>query len=407
MSLLSGPKWRLRPRRDDGSPPRGGKPVVSTEPASSRENSWEESFAELPATTAEPATPTIYPLPRGQAICLLLLTMAAILYSLYSTRAVAFPIVLSVLIALPLRPLVRLLRKLRVPAPVSATLIVAGLGGILFASSAMLWEPGKKWVSGAPENLRVVEQRLTALKGPIAEMEEVSESVGRLAKDEEERAPLEVEVRQPSLTSTLLNTTGNMLVGATITISLVFLLLAFGDQLLDGIARVLPTRGDRRNLRHMTYDAERSISRFLLTYTAINLGLGLVIGTGMWIIGMPNPVLWGVMAACLNYIPFVGLAVGTGVVFLVGVISFDSLAYALLAPGIYLAANGIEANVITPLLLGKSLRLNVIIIFVSIVLWGWMWGIGGALIAVPLLIVAKVISDHVQSMRVVSDVLAA
>ena len=212
-------------------------------------------------------------------------------------------------------------------------------------------------------------------------------------------------MKQPALSDTLLNSTGELLTQAAIVVTLVFLFLGFGDRLFDGLMKVLPTRRDKGNVRQMCHEAEVTISNYLLTYTAINIVLGIVIGVGLWLMGMPNPLLWGVMAACLNYLPFVGLAVGTAVVSLVALITFDSTLYALLAPAIYLGANGLEANVITPVLLGRSLRLNVIAIFLSIVLWGWMWGIGGALIAVPLLVIIKVTCDYSRPLKPISILL--
>jgi predicted PurR-regulated permease PerM len=155
----------------------------------------------------------------------------------------------------------------------------------------------------------------------------------------------------------------------------------------------------------MFFQIERGISQYLLTFTAINVCLGIVIGTGMWLIGMPNPVLWGVMAGCLNFMPYIGAFVGSGVVFLVAALSFDSMGQALLAPAIYAAANTIEGNVITPLILGRSMRLNPIFIFLSVVLWGWMWGVGGALIAVPLLAMTKIACAHSRRLQSVATLL--
>ena len=360
-----------------------------------------------PETSAEPFETPELRLSNGPWICLLIIAASAILYGLYSTRAIAFPITLSVLVALPLRPLVRICNRVGLPNPLSATLIVAILLFAVISGTTLLWKPAKEWISTTPSNMKEVEQKLRTLQGPISEMQEASESVEKLTEAKEDPTTLKVEVKPPSLTSAVLSTTGSVLVGGTITVSLVFLLLAFGDQLLDGVVHAWPTRRDRKNILTITKQAERTISHYLLTYTMINIGLGIVIGLGMWAIGMPNPVLWGVMAACLNYVPFVGLAAGTAIVFVVGVISFDSLTYALLAPAIYLAANGVEANVITPMLLGRSLKLNVVFIFLFIVIWGWMWGIGGALIAVPLLIVAKVICDNISRLRPLAQVLCS
>lgn len=344
---------------------------------------------------------------RGITVPLVIITVLAILMTLYFARAVAFPIVLSLLIALPLRPVVRWISQRGLPSVVSATLVVAiilSLGGAAFWFVA---SPARHWMESVPSHLTAIEYKLRALREPMNDMQKAGATVEQLTQGAEDPATVKVEVKQPSLTSTVLNTTTNLLTGGVITFSLLFLLLAFGDELLEGVVRQLQTRYDRHNVRSICLHAESTISHYLLVCTCINIGLGVVIGLGLWLIGVPNPVLWGVMAACLNFLPFIGLALGTGIIFLVGLISFDSIPYALLAPAIYLAANGIEANLITPALLGRSLRLNVILIFVFIIIWGWMWGIGGALIAVPLLGVLKVTCDHSSRLKPLGELIGA
>jgi predicted PurR-regulated permease PerM len=344
---------------------------------------------------------------RTIRFCIIFITVALLLYGLYVTKAIAFPIVLAVLIALPLRPAMRWLKAFHIPNPASAFLLCTIVLAVVIIGCVMLWQPAQDWFQNSQSNLEEVERKLRSIRQPISEMQNASESVEKLTADSNDPETLQVQIKQPSLTNFIMSTTGTILIGGTITVSLVFLFLAFGEGLMQSIVHSLPSRIDRHKALHMMWEAERTISRYLLSYSLINLGLGVVIGTGMWLIGMPNPVLWGVMAACLNYIPFLGLALGTSIVFLVAVVSFDSIQYALLAPTIYLLANGVEANVITPLLLGRSLKLNVIIIFLFIVIWGWMWGIGGALIAVPLLIVAKVVCDHVERLQPVAKLLGA
>ena len=326
------------------------------------------------------------------------LVVLGVVYTLYSTRAIAFPIALSCLIALPLRPVIRRLSRLGVPPPIGSGLLVFAGCGIMAAAVLALWSPANTWFAKSPAHFAAIEQKLKSLKQPIDEVRKAGEKVEGMTGGGDP-STLKVEVKQASLSNALLDTTGAVLAGAAIVITLVFLLLGFGDRVLEGVIKMLPTRRDKGNVRQMFYDAEHTISNYLLTYTGINIGLGIVIGLGMWGMGMPNPLLWGVMATCLNYLPFVGLAVGSIVVFLVALISFDSTAYALVAPGIYLLANGVEANVVTPVLLGRSLRLNVVAIFLFIIMWGWMWGIGGALIAVPLLAVLKVACDYSRPLK--------
>jgi predicted PurR-regulated permease PerM len=343
---------------------------------------------------------------RGHAAGLVILTMLAILYALYSARAIVFPIVLAFLIAFPLRPAVRWLARRYVPAFIGAGLVVGLLLLVLFRGGQLLMEPATMWIAEAPENLRVAETKLREFRRSFESINAASQTVEEIAQGGEPEA-VQVEIKQPSLTSLVLSTTGSLLAGAMIAVTLVYLLLAFGDGLLAAIIKLMPTYHDKTNVRQMCDRAEGTISRYLLTSTLINIALGVVIGGGLWLIGMPNPVLWGVMAALLNYVPFLGLAVGSAVVFVVALVSFDSALYALLAPAIYLTANGIEGNLITPALLGRSMQLNIIIVFLFIVIWGWMWGIGGSLIAVPLLAIVKIVCEHFERLRPVAAILSA
>lgn len=345
---------------------------------------------------------------RVDTLCLVCLTALAVLYTLYTAAAVIFPIVLAGLVAAPLLTPVAWLERSGVPKCVGAGLVLGTVLIVIAAGATRIAAPAAMWIKDAPENLRHVERKLRAMGGGTwKEVQEASAEVEELTEAAKDQSTLKVEVKQPSWTSKALNATSEFAVGAVICASLVYLLLAFGDKLVDTIVGLCSPGFDRRNMRTMFDRIEKMVSQYLLTYTGINLVLGAVIGLGLWFIGMPNPILWGVMAACLNYIPFLGLAIGSLVVTLVALLTFDSVLYAMLAPAIYLCANGLEANILTPAFLGRSLKLNVIMIFVFIVLWGWIWGVGGALIAVPLLATLRIVCDHFESMTPLGSLLSA
>ena len=145
---------------------------------------------------------------------------------------------------------------------------------------------------------------------------------------------------------------------------------------------------------------------FLLTVACINVGLGIVEGLAMWLLGMPNPALWGVLCCVLNFIPYLGAMVGAIIVFFVAVLTFDTLEYAMVVPATYFAINAIEGNVVTPAILGRSMQLNPVIVFLFLTFWGWMWGISGAILAVPLLTVLKIGFDHFERTRPIGTLLA-
>lgn len=218
-------------------------------------------------------------------------------------------------------------------------------------------------------------------------------------------AVIPVEVQQPSISNRIFSTTGDAFAGLSLMLVLLFYLLSAGDRGLEKLVKLMPTFRDKKRMVELSRAVERSISDYLFTTTAINFLLGLVIGIGMWAIGMPNPILWGVMAMFLNYFPFVGAIIGAAIVFLAAIVSFDSIAYSAWAPAIYLSANLVEANFITPILLGRSVSLHPVWLMIFFVIVAWVWGMGGAIIAVPVLAVIKISCDHIEPLMPVGEFL--
>ncbi len=208
--------------------------------------------------------------------------------------------------------------------------------------------------------------------------------------------PIEVQIQQPRLLARLqmLSSTGSILAEILMMLVLAYFLLASGDVLINSVLQTLPSRRERRSTVELVHSVEQGISSYLLTVTLINIGLGICIAFAMWLLGLPNPVLWGAMATIFNYVPFIGAICGTIIVAIVSILSFDSLGYALFPPLVFWLMTATEGNFITPQLLGRSMSLNPIMVFLSLSIWGWMWGIGGALLAVPILAVLKVGFDQ-------------
>jgi predicted PurR-regulated permease PerM len=194
---------------------------------------------------------------------------------------------------------------------------------------------------------------------------------------------------------------------AGLTFALLLFLLASGQMVHEKIVNGLPTFKDKKRALRLIYDVEHEVSRYLLTIAGINAVLGVVVATGMWLAGMPNPAMWGVVAALLNFIPFLGAAVGMTAVAVVAIVSFDTLSQAALPPLIYLAATTIEGGIITPLIVGRRLAINTVAILIALALWAWLWGIVGALIAVPLLVAIKAFCDHFEGLGAWGEFLSA
>ena len=365
---------------------------------------------------------------RVTAFSLLTLTFIALGGVLFLARGVFLPIAAAAVLNLLLSPLVRLLAKWRVPNAVGAMVVLAGAGAVLVGLTMAVMPAVQAQLANAPELIQEVQQRfapeiaaynrLTAKAETAAEA--ADETVGPDAApgpdaagepgagvDPGAEAELEIEEAEEvditaPLTGELLgddvfNAARSLLSLVFATAVLLYFLLASGDAFTRKCIELTPHFRDKRAVRILIGDAQAAIGQYLLTVTVINAGLGVVVGTVMWLAGMPNPILWGVLACLFNYIPYVGAVFGAAIVGLVAFGEFEGLR-ALLPPVLYLCCTTLEGNFITPSVLGERLNLNAPVIFAWLLLLGWIWGIPGALLAVPMLAAIKILCDHVEAL---------
>ena len=331
----------------------------------------------------------------------------ALVYALYFARDFFMPVVLAFLLALMLTPIVRFLRKRGIAEAVSATaLVLASVAG-LGITGYLLSGPVINLSNEAPEIGRKLTERLAELRHPFDKVMEISEQVEKVTETTQEPGVQKVVVAQPGIIS---QAAGNLLSAGTniaITFVLSLFLLASGTMFYEKIVQSFTRLSEKKKALRVVYDVEREISRYLLTVTLINGGLGLVIGLGLWALGMPTPFVFGVAAALLNFLPYVGALLSILLVAAVSLVSFESLSFALIAPAFVVLCNVVEGQFVTPMIVGRRLEINAVAIFIAVAFWSWLWGFVGALIAVPLLVVIKVFCDHFDSLRHVGNFLAA
>ena len=188
---------------------------------------------------------------------------------------------------------------------------------------------------------------------------------------------------------------------------LLYFLLAVGDLFLEKLIKVLPQLGDKKKAVAIVRETEASISTYLFTVTLVNLGLGLVVALVMHLVGMPNPLLWGALAGLAEFVPYLGATVMLIMLSLAGLVTFPQLGHAMLVPGAYLAVNLVQANFVTPTVLGRRLTLNPVAILLGLVFWWWLWGVGGAFIAVPILATFKIFCDHIEALAPIGEFLGS
>jgi predicted PurR-regulated permease PerM len=327
--------------------------------------------------------------------------------ALYFARDFFMPVVLAFLIAMTLTPIVRFLRKRGIPSPISATLLVIAFAMSFGLLAYMVSGPAISLVNDAPSIGRTLTERLRQLQRPIDRVNDIMQQFDTMTGGVNDPEVEQVTLAQPGVIS---RAAGSVLSSGTtigITLVLALFLLASGTMFYEKIVQSFGRMSDKKRALRVVYDVEREISRYLLTIALINAGLGTCIGVGLWVIGVPNAPLWGVMAALLNFLPYIGALTTTLIVAVISIVSFDSLSYALLGPAFVLFCNLMEGQFLTPLILGRRLELNAVAIFIAVAFWSWLWGLVGALIAVPLLVVIKVFCDNFESLQSMGNFLAA
>jgi predicted PurR-regulated permease PerM len=331
------------------------------------------------------------------------LFVLAALYTLYFARAFFLPIVLAVLLDFLLSPIIRTLKRARIPEPLGAAFVILGLLGTTGAAVYGLSGPAKEWVQRLPSSVRAAEDRLRALRTPVEQVTKTAEEVEEATKMDE--ATPEVVVRGPSLVERVFGTTQTIVTTAIEVIILLYFLLAAGDLFLQKLIRVLPQLKDKKKAVSIARETEASISTYLVTVTLMNIGLGLAVSAVMLLLDMPNPLLWGALAAVAEFVPYLGATALVAVLTLAGIITFDQMGHALLVPVAYLGVNLLQSQFIYPMILGRRLTLNPVAILVGLVFWWWIWGIPGAFLAVPLLATFKIFCDHIEALAPIGEFL--
>lgn len=320
--------------------------------------------------------------------------------ALFYARSFFLPLALAILVTLTFSPLVRQLSRRGLPAGVSAVLLVVVIGGGIGVASTFLSAPVSQMISEAPAVMKEIRSRFAFLQEPFSTLNEASREMQAITTENAggTDTPERVVVAQPGMLTWAAGTLADIgtTFGAMLILSL--FLLASGDTLRYKLIHVVPQLSDKKRTLRVLRDIENEVSRYLLTITAINAGFGVCVGAAMALLGMPNPLLWGIAAALLNYVPYVGGLVGNGLCMAVAVITYPTLTQAALPPLAYLAFQILESNFITPTILGRRLELNTVAILVFLALTTWMWGIVGTIIGVPLLVVVKVFCDNFPSL---------
>lgn len=327
---------------------------------------------------------------------------------LYYARSFVLPIVLALLLSLTLAPIVRRLDRWGFPPVVASVSVVVGVGITVASLTIALSAPMSEVMKDAPHLVKEVRARIAVLAHPFSEIGEATKQVEAIANGtQDEPGQKTVVIKQPHLISWIGGTLADLGTILSTTLLLTPFLLAARIPIRRKLVRILPSLRSRKVSLQVLNDIENEISRYLFTVTAINAALGTAVGTGMALLGMPNPLIWGVGTALLNYVPYAGSLIGIFLSFAVALVTFDSLAAAIIPPLVYFVLQLIEGSLVTPMIVGRRLEINAVAILVTLALTTWMWGVIGAIIGVPILVVIKVFCDHLPSLEMIGVLLSA
>lgn len=361
---------------------------------------------------------------------LIALLCLAVFYTLHFAAPLIIPVVIAFLLSLPLYPIVNFLNRFYLPRALASLLLLVAIGVPITLLGTELVEPAQRWVERVPEltgKLNEQVENITSVLVPaeqpaaekdrapdVEEQSAVERFFGWFGDDDDEEPPAPPVEQQTSaekskqeissqimsggltLLIDVLAATPVFLAQCLSVVLVVFFLLVFGPGMYRTAIEVLPQIRDKAAGKALGEDTQRELSRYILTVSVINAGLGAVTTAALWFMGFKDPLFWGVVVALLNFAPYVGPFLGATAIAIAGLDQYGFAWGALLPALVYFAFNAVEANLVTPYVLGRTMRVNPLLTILWLMIWGWLWGVAGVLIAVPLMICVKLVLARLE-----------
>jgi predicted PurR-regulated permease PerM len=340
------------------------------------------------------------PRPRASTALMVLATLA-VGYTLWAAQDLLLPVLLAMFFALVGNPIIRMLQRILVPRFVGALLVlVLGITGTVLLAQQLV-TPAGEWVRQVPAQMRDLAPKLRNLVKPMQEANKAAENIARAAGGENTTRPVQVVKTEINDPYKVLTSTPRVAASVLAVVLLTFFFMVYGQSLQRNAIALLPGRQQKRITVEILQSIEHEISRYVLTISVINTLFGLIFAVALHALGVPldEALLWGTMAALLNFAPYVGPLIGILIMLLMGFVAFDDPLHALLPAGIYLTLHTLEGQLITPIVLGKRMALSPLILILGLMVFGWLWGIIGLLLAVPLLVCVKIVLSKIEGME--------
>ena len=321
---------------------------------------------------------------------------------LYVAAEIVLPLILAIVLKLLLQPFVRLLESVRIPravgALVSVLLVLLAFGGTI----SVLAGPAADWAGKLPDAIPKLRDGLGFLHEPIEAGQRMIKQIPGFGG--EPGAPPQAPPVK-NLMGAVLSGSASATSGLFTTLLILFYMLVSGETFLRRMVEILPRFKDKRQAVELSQHIERDVSAYLLTVSCINAIVGFATGCVMWLCGVTNPVLWGAVAFVLNFVPILGAMVGIAVFLMASVVSLGVSWWALLPVGLYFGIHVIEGEFVTPMLLARQFTINPVAVILALIFWYWMWGVTGAILAVPLLAITKIVCDDLRPLRALGHLL--
>ncbi|WP_457354410.1 AI-2E family transporter [Roseateles sp. P5_D6] len=313
----------------------------------------------------------------------------ALVFAVREARPLLAPVLIAVMLTFALAPAVRWLHGRGVPPSIGALLLVLALLLSTVSVASSLARPAASWWQAAPTTVAQLLEQLEKLRAAIPGLNppQPATRLGRVAATPASD-PLKERLATEgvALTGLVLTRGLSFLLAAAATVILTYFLLASEQWLLSRSIEALPRRRTRALLLGGVRAAQRDISHYLAAVGIINAVVGVILALVLWLLGLPNPTLWGCIAALLCFIPYLGPMALMVLLLLAGIATFET-GPEIFGPTLsFMAIHAVESNIVSPVIVGRRLSLSTVSVFLSVLFWGWLWGIVGALIAVPLLI---------------------
>jgi predicted PurR-regulated permease PerM len=333
------------------------------------------------------------------------LFVLALFYTIYLARPVLLPLTLGLILDFLFRPVVRALKRWRVPEPAGAALVIVALVGGFGFGLYTLSGPASDWLAKAPRSLPQVEARLQRVLRPVEKVTQTAEQVGKLASPGKPDVP-EVQMKEEGLGAMLFGGTQSFLEASIVVLALLYFLLASGDLFLRRVIALVAGPQERSRAGEIAREIEKQVSRYLYATTGINAVFGVVAAIAMRLLGLPNALLWGAVAGLTSFIPYLGGLAAAVLIGLAALLTFDNdTGRVVTIVVVFLVLDTLKGYILVPVVMGRQFTLNAVMLFVALTFWWWAWGIPGALLAVPLMAIVKIFSDRMEGLRPVAQLL--